>query len=299
MAQLIKLQDYISRYESNIYQYSSQFIQMKKTNWEGLQSTWRRGQLHEPVEEKETPPLNEGWMKRMWNKVKPGEEEDMWERQQRAPSEPANEEELKHYFLDQLLSFQLKWASTTIHEKSFLDRTYEQDALLKFYLQRFPDTFLLMYEPQVEMKRAVLGLDQLLIGPHELDIIVHLDVENGVKIFPEEGKSWYVEERGVRRKIPNPLLPLQRAETYVRSVFHSYGHTFPYRKVVLAPEGTFNKTTRPYQTDYIGKEEYEGWMNDKRMLRMPLKHIQLKTAQLLLKHTRTTSVRRPEWEETE
>ncbi|SDJ66655.1 NERD domain-containing protein [Salimicrobium halophilum] len=300
MAQLIKLQDYISRYETNVYQYSSQFIQMKTANWKGLQDAWKRGQLPEPENDEEpSEQEEEGVMKRMWKKMRKKDDVDIWQEEETVSKVPATEDELKIDFLDRLLSFQLKWASTTIQEKSFLDRSYEQDPLLKFYLQRFPDTYLLMFNPHVEMKRAILDLEQLLIGPHELDIIVHLDVEEDSAIYPEEGKSWYIEDRGIRKKIPNPLLSLQRAETYVRSVFHTYGHSFPYRKIVLAPKGHFAKTTRPYQTDYIGKEEYEGWMNEKRMLKMPLKHAQLKTAQLLLKHTRTTSVRRPEWEETE
>ncbi|WP_146003361.1 NERD domain-containing protein [Salimicrobium jeotgali] len=296
MAQLIKLQDYISRYESNIFHYTGEFIQMKKKNWEGLNKAWKNGGLYE--EQEEAVSDESGLLKRIWNRVR-NREEEVWEEQEVQPEIPADEEELKIQFLNQLLHFQLKWASTTLQEKSFVDWGYERDDLLKYYLQRFPDTFLLMYEPLVEMKRAVLELDQILIGPDRIDIIVHLDVEEGTIIHPEEGRSWILEESGVRRKIPNPILRLRRSETYVRSVLQTYNHTFPYRKIVLAPGAVFQETVPPYSTEYIGKAEHDDWMNKKRMLKMPLKHSQLKAAQLLMKHARVTSVKAPEWEESE
>ena len=40
MAQLVKLQDYISRYEWNPYHYPAQFIRLKRQNWKKLQEQW-------------------------------------------------------------------------------------------------------------------------------------------------------------------------------------------------------------------------------------------------------------------
>ncbi|ARI76757.1 hypothetical protein [Halobacillus mangrovi] len=53
MAQLIKLQDYISRYETSIYQYPSQFIRLKRENWSKFQHLFEQGLLEEDVEELE------------------------------------------------------------------------------------------------------------------------------------------------------------------------------------------------------------------------------------------------------
>ena len=48
MAQLIKLQDYVSRYESDLSRYPSQFVRIKKQQWEKLKSAWEAGNCPEP-----------------------------------------------------------------------------------------------------------------------------------------------------------------------------------------------------------------------------------------------------------
>ena len=40
MGQLIKLQDYVSRYEQNIFHYPSRFVLLKKQQWEKLRNLW-------------------------------------------------------------------------------------------------------------------------------------------------------------------------------------------------------------------------------------------------------------------
>ncbi len=40
MAQLVKLYDYISRYEWNTYRYPTQFIRLKQENWKKLYNRW-------------------------------------------------------------------------------------------------------------------------------------------------------------------------------------------------------------------------------------------------------------------
>ena len=43
MAQLVKLQDYISRYEVDLTRYPTQFIRLKKGQWERVKDQWQRG----------------------------------------------------------------------------------------------------------------------------------------------------------------------------------------------------------------------------------------------------------------
>ena len=40
MGQLIKLQDYTSRYEQNIYHYPARFVTLKNQQWEKVQRNW-------------------------------------------------------------------------------------------------------------------------------------------------------------------------------------------------------------------------------------------------------------------
>ncbi len=65
MAQLVKLQDYISRYQIDLARYPTQFVRLKKSQWERVKRQWELGEditewqhtdsvaEQEPFEEKE------------------------------------------------------------------------------------------------------------------------------------------------------------------------------------------------------------------------------------------------------
>ncbi len=60
MAQLIKMFDHISRYETDIYQYSKKYIRLKQEKWRKLQRRWEDG---EQVDVEETVPEKRGKLK--------------------------------------------------------------------------------------------------------------------------------------------------------------------------------------------------------------------------------------------
>ena len=158
MGQLVKLQDYISRYEQDIYRYPTQFVRLKKQQWSKLQAAFLAGELYEMLQDDdeddwitEKPTFIEKLktaVKRKISKeelvriedVKIDTQED--EFQMQLAIIPRTEEDLKVAFLNQLFDFQMKWATTTIRERSLVDPAYFKDERLKFFLQRFPDTFL-------------------------------------------------------------------------------------------------------------------------------------------------------------
>lgn len=57
MGQLIKLQDYISRYELDMYHYPSEFIRLKRKQWERMKHVWETGQLAPQMESR----VHESW----------------------------------------------------------------------------------------------------------------------------------------------------------------------------------------------------------------------------------------------
>ncbi|MBX0359086.1 NERD domain-containing protein [Halobacillus sp. Nhm2S1] len=297
MAQLIKLQDYISRYETNIYQYPSQFVKLKNDHWNKMKSRFEQGWTEEPTEEDIR--REEDTSKGIKNFFKKKAKEEQKLNNEVSVSEvefPSSEEDLKQYYLDGLIPFQLKWATTTLREKSFLASSYKENKDLKYFLQHFPDTFLLMFEPVVQMKNAEVEIDHLLIGPSGIEIISILSHPNGETIHPVSEKSWIIEKEGVQSKVLSPMHSLRRTETFVKSVLNKYRLDFPYRKVVLSKNMRFDSGQVPYQTDWIGKDHYSLWLHEKRAARSPMKHNQLKVAECLLKHCRTTAVKRPEWD---
>ncbi|MGR9049020.1 NERD domain-containing protein [Halobacillus faecis] len=297
MAQLIKLRDYISRYETNIYQYPSQFVKLKSDHWNKMKKRFEQGWSERPIEEsiRREEDMQKG-IKKFFKKKPREEEEKNREDPVSEDSFPSTEEELKQYYLDGLVPFQLKWATTTLREKSFLDPSYKQNSDLKYFLQRFPDTFLLMFEPVGQMKSAELEIDHLLIGPSGIEIIALLSHQNGEAIHATSEKSWYIEKEGVQSKVLSPMHSLRRTETFVKSVLNKYQLDFPYRKIVLSKDMSFISGQVPYRTDWIGKDRYSSWLHEKRSVRAPLKHDQLKVAEALMKHCRTIAVKRPEWD---
>ena len=52
VAQLIKLQDYVTRYETDISRYPAQYVRLKKQQWDKLCETWSmKGQDVEQTDE--------------------------------------------------------------------------------------------------------------------------------------------------------------------------------------------------------------------------------------------------------
>ncbi|WP_101844782.1 NERD domain-containing protein [Halobacillus sp. Marseille-P3879] len=296
MAQLIKLQDYISRYESNIYHYPAKYIRLKQQKWNQLKRQWENGEFNKSSGPSQIPERKTTGWKQFFtrkNTIEPNyENESVLENTEN----PKNINELKKYFLDELLPFQLKWASTTLLERSFIDPGFKEDLHLQMLLQRLPDHYLILYKPIVEVNKAPMEAGIIIIGPYEVEVINYIDVEADY-ISPYSQKQWHKETNEGKRTMSSPLLSLKRTETYLRSIMSTYDFGLEYRLTVLAPGTTIYASKEPYLTSYVDERSFERWLMEKRMLSTPLKHSQLMMAEKLLKHTRTAAVKRPEWEE--
>ncbi|GAB4074945.1 hypothetical protein GCM10028778_24480 [Barrientosiimonas marina] len=293
MAQLIKLEDYISRYERNIYRYPGQFIRMKQENWKNLLQLWQNGSMQETTTESEPVSV---WSK--WKELLGMKNRETFEKTFSEDSRlPETKEDLKHYFLDKLFPLQLQWASSTVAEVSFTKQAYEADTWLKFFLQRFSDTYLVMYYPVFNIRQAPVDGEIIVIGPTGIDIIYLADTAAGTTIWAEQERTWTIQNQNKQQtKMLNPLFALKRTEQIVKSILKRGDTSLPVTRVVLAPSSNLIFHDKPYNTHLIGKLEYENWFHNKRRVVSPLKNQQLKAAGLLLSMCRTTSVKRPEWE---
>lgn len=293
MAQLIKLQDYITRYEWDIYRYPGQYIRLKQENWQHLYELWSN-----PAMKQETTQYAEGNMASRFFKWfrKKDEQVDLMQDQIDNPL-PQTEEKLKQYYLNKLFPFQLKWATSTVANVSFMDKKYEYDPTLKFFLQRFPDTYLVMYYPIFAIKKAPVEAEIILVSPIGIEIIYVLDEVAGATIMATDERSWLVERKHESWKMLNPAIALKRTEQIVKSILNKNDISFSVTKTILSKGNNIIFSSEPYNTRIIGTHEYTGWFNAKRSLVSPLKNRQLKSAELLLQHCQTSSVKRPEWEE--
>lgn len=297
MAQLIKLENYISRYEKDPFHYPGQFIRLKQENWKKLMQTWeyQREQYDMDTEvevKKEQRPLAK-WKKFFQRRedIEVADEPDF--------ELPLTREALKHYFLDTLLPFQLKWASTTINEMSFLDRIYYEDLTLRYFLQRFPDTFLLLYHPVFQLKNATIDVDIILVTPIEINIITMIERPSSMKIIAGDDRTWYIEENNIQIKCLSPILALKRAETVLKSTLSNIDASIPIRKTVLSRTNKIEFQTEPYLTHFIGVDQHEKWLEEQKNLVSPLKYSQLKITDTLLKQCDSVAVKRPEWQREE
>ncbi|MEN1968167.1 NERD domain-containing protein [Lentibacillus sp. N15] len=291
MAQLIKLKDYISRYEWNMYRYPSQFLRMKQENWRKLYALWDQpaeSRVNEQSTDQDISPFSK-WKALL--KRNPVESEIQEQ------SLPSSETELKHYFLDKLFPIQLKWASSTVTDVSFMQSDYNEDKLLKYFLHRFPDTYFVMYYPILTVQKASVDGEIILISPVGIEIIYVLEADSQAIIHFTNDRTWHIQANQQQESILSPLLALKRTAHIIKSILLKEEIDFPVRKVVLSRTNFINVKTEPYNVQLVDKKYYSQWFSKKRHFVSPLKNRQLKAANALLKYCQTTSVKRPEWED--
>lgn len=317
MGQLIKLQDYISRYEMDVYRYPSQYIRLKKQHWQRVKTAWENNEFHllqiDHNEGTKTDWFEDDRKRRSLKNLfslKKRHEKITQEHDEATKLTDENEEfnptfhlkpetldDLKVLFLEKLFHFQMRWASSTIREKSYIDKFFYRDADLKYFLQRFPDTFLVLYKPILLLKSAPVEMEVILITPTSTFCITLLEGDQDSVFLGSKERFWVEKKKDGEKKVLNPLLSLRRMEKVVNKLFQHHDVEMPIKKVVLNRTGYFDYPSPPYDVEFIEKRNYENWFQALRNLTSPLKHIQLKAAQALLIHSQTTCVKRLDWEE--
>ncbi|WP_152657221.1 nuclease-related domain-containing protein [Oceanobacillus sp. CFH 90083] len=312
MAQLIKLQDYISRYAWDTYRYPTQYIRQKKEQWECFYSEWlapsqqEEINIEEHIEVEDAKAKNsflQKWKERFIKSSVSVEDltpdEEIVKRNKPPLKLPETEEALKQVFLDRLLEIQLKWASSTVSQVSVVDSSYYNDPLLRFLLQRFPDTYLVMYRPIFAVKQAAVETDIILITPIGIEILSFVELETNEVIMAGDERTWTItaqknEEPG---RLVNPLISLKRSEKWIERFLKAENINIPIKKVVISRTNHILYATAPYQTEIIDKLTFPEWFQEKRTVHLPLKKRQLNVAESLLRNSLSYSFPRPEWEE--
>lgn len=313
MAQLIKLQDYITRYEADIYRYPNQYIRLKKQQWKTYEEMLRRpvdshNLSHHTLEEAASS--KEGRLISLMKSFKKKEQEEElftgkvvtadavhdeeWELPPITGSKTP--EERKQQFLDSILPVQLKWASSTIREMSYLQKNYKRETLLKYFLQRFPDTFFVMYKPIFLVKQAPVELEIILITPNEILALYYMDEQEESVVLGNNDRFWSIREKEKERKLVNPTISLNRMGSIIKHILPQYDVSLPVTKLLLHPKGYIDISDGPTDVQVVDKRTYEKWFEKMRANNLPLKHSQLKAAGALLSHCQSTYIDRPEWQ---
>jgi hypothetical protein len=320
LAQLIKLYEYISRYELDPYRYSRQFIRLKRQQWNKVSQAWENNAFHSVMKVSQVSEFRQenrtekkqSLLKKLKNKyskeAKPNvpvimplineaalEDEEL---QFRFTTIPKTIDDLKHLFLDYIFRFQIRWASSTLQQKSLIDKSIYRDRLLQYFVQRLPDHFLLLYHPVFQLKNAPVELDCILIGTTEIYCITFVE-QLDETVFTGTKDNFWISRRGdVEGKLLNPLIGLNRTGTVVQKLVKAGGIDIPVKKLMLSRNGYIDYPFAPYDITILDKRTYDEWFGRLRKSSAPLKHTQLKAAQVLLSHCLTTSHYRREWDET-
>ncbi|MCC5801610.1 nuclease-related domain-containing protein [Rossellomorea vietnamensis] len=310
MAQLIKLQDYVSRYETDLYRYPSQFVRLKKQQWEKMKQHWENGDLPKPspaVEELVEDEKN-SMKDKLFSLFKKKEDENEEETIPQPSDEDLHldmdagqdihsEEELKASFLNLVFDFQLRWASSTITEKSYVDNSYHYDERLRYLLQRFPDNIFVMYNPVLKIKNAPVELETVLITPTGIWCLTFLEFEEGTA-YIGSGERFWVKKWGDREeKVLNPLIGLKRMERIVHQIIRYAGVELPIYQAVISRNGYIDYPLSPVGIQFLDKRIHHEWFQQQRSSSSPIKSVQLKAAQAIMEYCQTTSFKRLQWEE--
>ncbi|AYC29886.1 NERD domain-containing protein [Paenisporosarcina cavernae] len=311
MAQLIKLQDYVSRYQKDLKRYSNQFVRLKKVQWHRMKQEWENGvALVEWVHEETEIEQKDSWLSRLFKRDEAeidlsdelesdshtGLEDRLGDFQVNMSYHPKTIDELKKMYLDQLFHFQLQWASSTLMEKSHLDNKYIRDTFLRLLTQRLPDNLLLFYRPIIQVKKAPLELEIVLLTPTETLCICLLEAEDMAAFVANEERFWTKKWRDQEQKVLNPMIALNRMESVLKQLYQSNEVELPIRKVIVSRNGYIDFPGNSYGLKLIDKRSFEEWFMQLRNISIPLKHMQMKAAEALLAHTQTTSFSRVGWE---
>ncbi|APH04035.1 NERD domain-containing protein [Bacillus weihaiensis] len=317
MAQLIKLFDYISRYEVDPYRYPSQFIRLKRQQWDKVSNAWENNRFHTVMKISEVHPEMEVELEKQpfLHKVKKRFAKQELKKQDVKPlinematqdeelqfqftTVPKTMDDLKHLFLDYIFKFQVRWASSTLREKSAVDQKVYRDQLLPYFMKRLPDHYLLMYRPIFKLKNAPVELEMILIGTTEVYCLSFVENLDNTVFTGSKEKFWVARRGEDERKLLNPLISLNRTGTVVQKLLSTQEIDLPVKKLIISRNGYIDYPFVPYDITIYDKRSYEEWFQRLRQSSAPLKHAQLKAAQVLLSHCLTNSYYRTEWNET-
>src|SRR5699024_5915701 len=153
-----------------------------------------------------------------------------------------------------------------ISQVSYTDRKFNHDPTLRFFMQRFPDIYLVMYHPIFTIKNAPIDGEIILISPVEIEIITLMNDDPNATIVASDERSWTIETENDTTKVISPLISLKRTEQIVKSILNSKQINFPIKKTVLSQMSYILYASEPYNTSLIGKREFDGWFTEKRHL---------------------------------
>ncbi|QHZ48095.1 hypothetical protein [Bacillus sp. NSP9.1] len=312
MAQIVKIQDCISRYEQDPYHYMNQFIRLKKQRWQSLK------EMAEKKEEgffrgESIPSENDGSRKKRTFSLKRKKElsdinngkeaVDQWFNGLEEEMDgdliariPAGEKELAAFFKERLYQFQLKWASSTISDISGLSREIKSDKILQILAQQLPDSYFIMYHPVLQVSQAAAELSIIILTPLEIYCLAFLEGDKESAFIGSKDRFWKEKTvRGKERSVLNPTTELLRTGSILSQLLKGSDIELPVRKFIISRTSYIDYPEPPYGIEIYDRRQWGDWLAKQQKNFAPIKSRQLKAAKILLSYGVSESKRRKEW----
>jgi hypothetical protein len=298
MAQLLKIEDCISRYESDVFRYTGQYIRLKKDRWNRIKESWQQKKDHADfLEHVERDKNDEEMQAKKWWRKKPVEQQSYFEEPEGDTTVP-DFEDIKDQFRRELFQFQLKWASSTLREKSRVAQSTLTDPVLRFLLTELPDNILVFYKPVIQLKQAPTQLDVILVTPDSIHCLVFLDIEKDSIVTASSDRFWKVDGSRHRNQIISPIPSIQRMNYFIDSVIDTEQLNLKVHFAVVTRNGIIDDiSTLPSYISKVDGRTLNDWHTKLKRQPSPIKFTQLKAAKAMLENGVVTSYNRPEWEE--
>ncbi|AXF56011.1 nuclease-related domain-containing protein [Salicibibacter kimchii] len=304
MAHLVKLEDYISRYESDIHQYPSQFIRLKRERWKRLHRLWAQANQNADsalyVEEDWFPEENKTVLQQALQKLSGIHKK---ETQEPVKTNTGIDAEYEHligksrtalydFFYYELLQSQLRWASSSSSEVSVVDSSYRYDSRLRELLRLLPDNYMIFYYPIFKIQQADIQLDVLLFSPSELYCVTYVETPANTLFEVSSRRFWREFRSKTEHKRLNPLLSVKRMEDIARSIFQYNSIDFPIKKAVLLPNALIDNRDFSGNAEMIDHRDYDQWMGKISNHISPMKKEQFHAVEALLNKCKTKGYKR-------
>jgi hypothetical protein len=173
-----------------------------------------------------------------------------------------------------------------------MDEAFEKDSLLKYFLQRFPDTYFVMYYPIFLIKKASVQGEIIIIRPTDIVCLTALEYKENNVLIGTKQKFWLKRDDQGEKKILSPIIGLERTANIVKQILSNAEVDFPIRKILLNRTGYIHASELPADIEIIDVRSYDDWFQNMRRQPSPFKNMQLKAVKALLASCATNAVKR-------
>jgi hypothetical protein len=255
MAQLIKINQCVSRYQLNFRCYANRYNWLKKRRMEAWRENW----------------LDNHTIQNSVNNV--DKYSNHW----------------KVDFDDWLFDKQLAWSTSTAFERSERPVTIRTEHWLRRMLKGINDVSFIMYQPVLLTKSGPVQLDSLLITNDMICCVHPLLGETGDVYQPYSQRMWYQITNGaVVRPLVNPMISLRRTKAVVAAFLKGKGLTsMQVGAVVYTPDCYIERTANDYESDFVDQRNEREWFQKMDQHSLLMKREQIESAEALLSMSET------------